>query len=797
MKETTTSLGWRRYVRLRPSSAHGQMTAQRAIGVVLCSILFSLSLCEIGLRSIAHFKKPAAATVESQSNLPNPREAMRYIAAMPVEAGTDRGWFLEDPPPLPNRSPVSPKRLERYKEFEQRGIFTPQADYVWNPFYVESQRCAPNGFFQNYPGTVLAFESPAESLQPRYRFPPNTTMGSGLVTNEFGLRGAPLALAKPPRTIRIAFVGASTTIGFHHFPFSYPERVVHWLNRFAQTNGFDVHFEALNAGREGISSGDIAAIVRNELLPLDPDLAVYYEGSNQFYAANSLISPAIPARQNLDPHDLVVEHRVPEFLRTHLALGDLLDRALNGFGTLGEPDKPAYRFNWPTGVDESKPAVDDPGLPLQLPAIVKDLDSIRSSMASIEGQVVLCSFEWLVKDGMRFAPGRHDFIHKQLNTMLWPLRYADIRRLADFQNGVFRRYASDRRIAFLDVASAIPQDPELFSDAIHMTDPGERVKAWIVFQQLVPLIRRELETGQLPRAPGSHAVPPPPSLAAAITSVRCGPNPSGSLERLDDALSLENIDLPSGGASVSYGPPLRVSTASGLWSDVTIPINPPAGLFRPCYIFLRARVANGRIGLGVMDLGTGTFQIEKAIDPSAEMMDIYVPILFPDRAVSLMIHNIAPPGMRSEFLIDDAALVAFLKPLPEETVKIVDLRRARPEGPGAVLGTTQDGLRVTTPQAQGAYAGRIPLGLDARAGDRLWARVWVKAIKGRVGIGILDSSAKSFLLERTAVASTHTIQLTFPLPAIPVTGDFVIRNAAPGNEISEVIIEKIEIRRAP
>ncbi len=199
----------------------------------------------------------------------------------------------------------------------------------------------------------------------------------GLVTNEFGLRGPPVALTKPPKTIRIAFLGASTTVGYHQFRFSYPDYVNHWLNRYAQARHYDVRFESLNAGREGINSEDIAAIVQDELLALDPDLAVYYEGSNQFGVATELVSPHIAARADIDPHDPIVQHKVPELIRTHLASADLLDRALNGFRSAGEPRKPAYRLLWPPGIDEQNPNVDDPHLPLSLPTIVKDLDSIR------------------------------------------------------------------------------------------------------------------------------------------------------------------------------------------------------------------------------------------------------------------------------------------------------------------------------------------------------------------------------------------------------------------------------------
>jgi hypothetical protein len=585
-----------------------------------------------------------------------------YIARLPAAPGTDRHWFSEDPPALPNRAPVSAQDMERYRDYERRGLFGPQADYVWNRRFVESNACAPGSTFQNYPAKIVIFDPPSGDTHPIYRFPPNATTAAGLVTNQFGLRGPPLTLAKDPKTVRIAFLGASTTVNNHNYPFSYPERVTYWLSRFAAANGFDVRFEVLNAGREGINSEDVPAIVRYELLPLDPDMAVYYEGSNQFPSANLLVSPRIPSRRDFGARDPVVEQKVPAVIRTHLAMGNLLDRALNGFSTIGEPRKPRYSLQWPATVDERNPQVDNQHLPLQLPVIVKDLDSIRSSLASIGGQLVLCSFEWLVQDGMPLSRTRHAFIYKQLNTVLWPLRYGDIRRLADFQNRVFERYARARNIPFVDVASRLPQDPNLFTDAIHMTDTGERLKAWIVFEQLVPVIRPEIESGRLPRPGGSHTVPPPPSLAMSeVPLPRCGEKPSGKLVRVD-ALSIYRR-APSAGATIESGRPLKITTAEQRWAyAASFRINMPAGLSGRVYVVLRARVLKGQIGVGVLDLRKNFFMVERSLAPSPDMADVYLPVPFPDRADELVVRNVSPDGARSEILIEDLGLVTVSEP---------------------------------------------------------------------------------------------------------------------------------------
>jgi hypothetical protein len=570
----------------------------------------------------------------------------------------DPRWFSEDPPPLPNRTSPSPALAARYGDFKRRGLFDFQAEYVWNGYLVERDRCNPSGLFRNFPDTLLAFTPGSVSVHPGYRFPANRTLPSGLVTNEFGLRGHPVSLAKPPRTVRIAFLGASTTAGFHQFPFSYPEYVEYWLNRFAQANRLEVRFEALNGGREGVNSSDIAAILREELLPLDPDLAVYYEGANQFTSANLLVRPVIPPRAAIDPRDPVVQHKLPAFLRTHFATCDLVDRALNGFRTVGEPRKPAYRLQWPDEVSESHPNPDDPLLPLQLPAIVKDLDAIRAGLASIGGRLAVCSFEWYTPGGAPLSPTRHREIYQQLNTVLWPLRYADIRRLGDFQNRVLRSYAASRKIPFLDVAGEIPQDPDLFVDAIHMTEVGERVRAWIAFRRLAPVLRPLIESGQLPHRNDAAHLPPPASMDAVGMSTHC-PVPAGPGKRIDGALSLDAISPALDGVLIERGRPTGITMLPQQWSSgAAIPLHIPPGPHRGLFVLIRARVLEGQAGVGIIDRELKGYQIEKFVDAGPEAADIYLPVPLPETASSLLIRNTAKGEVASRIAIEDVALVA-------------------------------------------------------------------------------------------------------------------------------------------
>ena len=85
-----------------------------------------------------------------------------------------------------------------------------------------------------------------------------------------------------------AFVGASTTVGAYDVPHAYPEFIGEWLNLWSRARNLPFTFEVVNAARTGIDSHSIAAIVRQEVVPIQPDLVVYYEGANQFWPPSAI-----------------------------------------------------------------------------------------------------------------------------------------------------------------------------------------------------------------------------------------------------------------------------------------------------------------------------------------------------------------------------------------------------------------------------------------------------------------------------------------------------------------------------
>jgi hypothetical protein len=191
-----------------------------------------------------------------------------------------------------------------------------------------------------------------------------------------------------------------------------------------------------------------------------------------------------------------------------------------------EPDKPRDDVIWPAGVDERDPDVTHVPLPMDLDRVVANLDSMRTPLAAIGSELATSSFIWMVYDRMRLDVARHLTLYKYLNDTFWPVSYAHMRRMADFQNRVFENYAKHYGLAFFDMAKDFPRDPDLFGDAIHMTPEGLRLQAWICFQALVPVIESRLSSHRWPRpardaSSTERAIGDPPVVTRAEILASC------------------------------------------------------------------------------------------------------------------------------------------------------------------------------------------------------------------------------------------------------------------------------------
>jgi hypothetical protein len=490
--------------------------------LIVVSLLVSVFVAELVVRALNGqplFAFPLPDPVGSASVKPGQLEQIK------LADGVDRAWFEQDPPPLPNRGKTPEEWQKIFDAMQQRPInneFQPfDAFKAWNSAFAGDPCKHP--FLKLAPGQLYLYDPPDGRPLPPYRFPPNVTLPDRLVLNQMGWRGPPIEVPRGPKTIRIVFVGSSTVIDGHWVPYSYPEFVGAWLNLWAKARKLDVRFEVLNSARESNVSTDLAEIVRTEVLPLRPDLVVYYEGGNQFRPES--IVEKVPAGSARRPpgSDANV---APDWLRAAARWSALLGRVQAAIGLAAsdsdgkEWPKPDYKVVWPSGLDEQDPDLAYPNLPVSLNAIQRDLDQIRGDLAGIGADMALSSFAWMVKDGLVLDPVRHRYILEQLNVANYPFRYRDLERLAHFQNRLFAKYARVHGLTFVDVAGQLPFDPDLFRDALHTSYAGTRMKAWITLNALVPLIEKHLADKSWPR-PMPNPQPPLPTITPRKITLDC------------------------------------------------------------------------------------------------------------------------------------------------------------------------------------------------------------------------------------------------------------------------------------
>jgi hypothetical protein len=421
-------------------------------------------------------------------------KAVPIVRNMPVAPGVDREWFAS---PVPERPTVQPDpdlvaRMNKYK-----GGLDERAIYEWNWQDVVSTVCRgePHSFsgILNQFDDLFVFDPTDGSDEPPIRFLQHATYPGGMRTNAFGWRGPDVPLRKPSRTIRIVFVGASTTVSPHTETYSYPELVGLWLKRWVNARHPGIFVEVINAGREGVNSRSLPAILRQEVLPVEPDLVYYdYDGGNQFWPADFVMT-VIPPRTAASE----TEKRT---WTSYSAVGRRLASAvIKAIEPGSEPHKPLLDVRWPTDLDERDPDIADPRLPIQLPQLLSDIEVARGEAAREGAALVLTSIAWLVYPGMVLDPARDAKMFSFLNTMYWPFTYAHMRRYLDFKTRVFRKYAAMHGLDFIDVGDLFPRDPRLFGDVIHMTHAGIHLQAWIVFNGLVPIVERRLASHEWPR----------------------------------------------------------------------------------------------------------------------------------------------------------------------------------------------------------------------------------------------------------------------------------------------------------
>ncbi len=504
------------------------------LGITLLGLVFA----ELAMRKIDNNKllslklEPASGKVRvGGDKLGKLGDVLKYLDVIPLAKGIEREWFMDNPPAWTRTRSDSKKYDEVMKKALNRGSTQSYlAGVLWNRHFLENTMCQSQNFrpvFARFPPNVWSFSVSSKDRDPHYRLPLSYKSGE-FQTNSYGFRSPEIAFIKPAHTIRIAFAGASTTESSHGFSYTYPELVGNWLNLWAEANNVNVKFEVINAGRSGINSVGIRSVVESEIVPFKPDYVVYYEGSNEFWPTAKIIEDSKKFRAQLDiPKGrgeaalLTLERQQSVFGYSAIARRIGLMLEANPFSQGVEPAKPLQKVDWPDGFNPENPDLSINPLPVNLTRIINNLQDMNRRTKAQGARFIVSSFVWHVYDGMKLDPARDWNIYRYLNQTFWPFSYKVMEKSAKLQNSIFSKFARVNKLPFIDVASQFPKDPVLFTDAIHMSYSGVRLRAWIVFNQLLPTIISDIKVGRVPIPPSRQSATHPNFSDAEMYRIKC------------------------------------------------------------------------------------------------------------------------------------------------------------------------------------------------------------------------------------------------------------------------------------
>ncbi len=160
-------------------------------------------------------------------------------------------------------------------------------------------------------------------------------------------------------------------------------------------------------------------------------------------------------------------------------------------------------------------------MPVALPQILGDLKKIADGTEAVGTAFAIGSFVWMAYEGMLLDRSNQPFFYTYLNRRFWPLSYGDIRRYADYENRVFKSFAETTGSIYIPIAEAFPRDPALMTDGVHMSPEGVRLRGWIVFNALAPLIEKRIAAGAWPRSDQESLAKHPAFDPVAVEPLSC------------------------------------------------------------------------------------------------------------------------------------------------------------------------------------------------------------------------------------------------------------------------------------
>ncbi|GJL54347.1 MAG: hypothetical protein NPIRA02_14790 [Nitrospirales bacterium] len=286
---------------------------------------------------------------------------------------------------------------------------------------------------------------------------PGSTTGR-IQINSLGFRSPELQMPKPNGTVRLAFLGGSTTwcAEVSGNEMTWP----HLVWKELQQSYPEITFDYLNAAVPGYSVGESLVTLEHRVKSLSPDVIVIYHATNDLsYITRKLARAQGIFSGRTEDTSWLAQWSLAWFLiKKNLELNERQQMAKTGKAQLVfQPQEIAREFS-------------------------EQLEPLVQASRSVAPLVALATFSHKFR--------KEQTVEEQIqamNTSIYYMPYMTPQGLLeafDAYNGVIREIAQTQNILLIGGENRIPGDDQHFNDSVHFKDAGSQAMATRVMDAL-------------------------------------------------------------------------------------------------------------------------------------------------------------------------------------------------------------------------------------------------------------------------------------------------------------------------
>lgn len=277
--------------------------------------------------------------------------------------------------------------------------------------------------------------------------------------NSLGFRGPELSTPKKSSTVRIAFIGSSTT---YCAEVSSDENT--WpslVTQSVRSNWPDAHFDYVNAGIPGYTASTSTQNLRLRVAALRPDVIVIYEGYNDL-SGNGL---DLASKQGLTSKPTEQQMTWPS---RYSLLWYLVEKNLLVWHSQRQADRTEGKLHF------DREAFVAP--------FRHDLRELVEASKQISDTVFLVTLAPRLRRSQSVEQQKQAAV-----TALFYVPYMSLNNLVEAYesyNETIRKAASESGVELIEEEESIPSAAEYYADSVHFTDKGSRLMAQRVARAL-------------------------------------------------------------------------------------------------------------------------------------------------------------------------------------------------------------------------------------------------------------------------------------------------------------------------